>query len=64
MSASPCPNDHQQLVEDLRRLPSTELGRLLEPLMPSALSGDAGRATLAAIALVGSVLQERKGPTA
>lgn len=59
-STDPCPNDHQQLLEDLRRLPSADLGRLVAPLLPAALSGEAGPHTLFAIRLVGEVLSERK----
>lgn len=55
-----CPQDHTRLLEDLRTLPTPALGRLAEPLLPAAMSGEATPATLEALRLIGQVLSERK----
>lgn len=55
-----CPNDHGQLVADLRTLPTPALGRLAEPLLSAALAGEAGAHSLEALRLLGEVLSERK----
>ena len=59
MSAD-CPSDDQRILDELRQVPTPGLGRLLEPLLPAVLQGDASDATRHAAELGAEVLSERK----
>jgi hypothetical protein len=49
-----------QILADLRTLPTTDLGKLAQPLVEAVLAGDAGAHTLHALEVIGTVMSERK----
>ena len=53
-------DDRARVLADLRGVSTRELGRLATSLLLPALDGCAGPASLAALRLLGRILQERE----